>query len=195
MKTNIRFLKASMPRPTRRRRCGEIATAFSSRLLARNREAVDEILLSGLLAQDKELASILHEVDAVSKDLKSAELDTQTISETMQRTVLYAIKRALVDRELRSLALKDDLTSLNNRRAFLALAGQQFRVARRNARGLLLCFADVDNLKQINDRYGHQEGDLCLLRVANALELTFRDSDVLARLGGCLLYTSDAADE
>jgi diguanylate cyclase (GGDEF)-like protein len=148
------------------------------------RESVDEILLSGLLSQDKELARILKEVDEVSKSLKSEEVDAQTLSDTLQRTVLYAIKRALLDRELRSLALKDDLTCLYNRRAFLAMAGQQFRVARRNSEGLLLFFADVDNLKEINDTFGHQEGDVALIHVANALELTFRNSDVLARLGG-----------
>jgi len=56
----------------------------------------------------------------------------------MKRTVLCAVKQSLLDRELRSLALTDDLTCLYNRRAFLALAGQQLKVARRNAQGLLL---------------------------------------------------------
>jgi len=45
-------------------------------------------------------------------------------------------------------------------------------------------FCDVDNLKQINDSYGHREGDSALVRTADALEAAFRDSDVLARLGG-----------
>jgi diguanylate cyclase (GGDEF)-like protein len=66
----------------------------------------------------------------------------------------------------------------------LALAGQQLRVARRNAQGLLLFFADVNNLKEINDTYGHQGGDLAIIRTADALEQTFRNSDVIARLGG-----------
>jgi diguanylate cyclase (GGDEF)-like protein len=172
--------------PVRRWRASEIKNAMNSRvsLPTSSRESVDEILLSGLLSQDKELARILKEVDEVSKGLKSEQLDAQTVSDTLQRTVLYAIKRSLLDSELRSLALKDDLTCLYNRRAFLALAGQELKVARRNAQGLVLFFADVDNLKEINDTYGHQEGDVALIRVANALELTFRDSDVLARLGG-----------
>jgi len=48
----------------------------------------------------------------------------------------------------------------------------------------LLFYCDVDNLKKINDSYGHREGDLAIIRAADALELAFRDSDVLARLGG-----------
>jgi diguanylate cyclase (GGDEF)-like protein len=97
---------------------------------------------------------------------------------------MCAVKQSLLDRELRSLALTDDLTCLYNRRAFLALAAQQLKVARRKAQGLLLFFADVNNLKEINDTYGHHEGDRALVRAADALEQTFRNSDVIARLGG-----------
>jgi diguanylate cyclase (GGDEF)-like protein len=147
-------------------------------------DSVEEMLSSALVAQDKELARILQEVDRISKTLKSATPDTRTLSNTLQRTVMCAVKQSLLDRELRSLALTDDLTCLYNRRAFLALAGQQLRVARRNAQGLLLFFADVNNLKEINDTYGHREGDLALLRAADALEQTFRNSDVIARLAG-----------
>ena len=147
-------------------------------------DSVEDMLSSALVAQDKELAHILQEVDKISKTLKSASPDTRTLSHTLQRTVMCAVKQSLLDRELRSLALTDDLTCLYNRRAFLALAGQQLRVARRNAQGLLLFFADVNNLKEINDTYGHREGDLALLRAADALEQTFRNSDVIARLAG-----------
>jgi diguanylate cyclase (GGDEF)-like protein len=142
------------------------------------------MLSSALLAQDKELARILQEVDRFSKNLKSEAQDDQTLSNTLQRAVLRAVKQSLLDRELRSLALTDDLTCLYNRRAFLALAGQQVRVASRNAQGLLVFFADVNGLKGINDSYGHREGDLALIRTADALEKTFRNSDVIARLGG-----------
>jgi len=147
-------------------------------------DSVEEALSSALVAQDKELARILQEVDKLTKSLKSEAPDTQTLSDTLHRTALCAIKRSLLERELRSLALTDDLTCLYNRRAFLALAGQQLRVARRTTQGLLFFFADVDNLKEINDTYGHQEGDRAIVRTADALEQTFRNSDVIARLGG-----------
>ncbi len=88
------------------------------------------------------------------------------------------------DRELRYLALTDDLTCLYNRRGFFAAATQQLKLARRNAQGLLLFFCDVDNLKTINDSHGHREGDLAIVRAAGALEQTFRGSDILARLSG-----------
>lgn len=146
--------------------------------------SLDELLSSALLAQDQDLAHIVRDVDEVLKTLKSDSPDTQAVSNTLQRAVLCVVKRSLLDRELRSLALTDDLTGLYNRRAFLALATQQLRVMRRRGQGLLLFFADVDNLKDINDSYGHREGDLALTRAADALERTFRDSDIMARLGG-----------
>jgi two-component system cell cycle response regulator len=86
--------------------------------------------------------------------------------------------------ELGNLALTDELTGLYNRRGFMALAERQLKLGRRSGRGMLLFVMDVDRLKQINDSFGHFEGDLALKRTANALEETFRDSDVVARLGG-----------
>ena len=164
--------------------------ASNRRVLAMDRwkpkseESLDELLSSALLVQDKELAHTVHDVDEILKALKSDTPETQAVSNALQRTVLCALKRALLDKELRSLALTDDLTCLYNRRAFLALATQQVKLVRRKGEGLLLFFADVDSLKDINDTYGHQEGDRALIRVADAMEQTFRDSDILARLSG-----------
>jgi diguanylate cyclase (GGDEF)-like protein len=146
---------------------------------------MEKSLASALLAQDRTLEQILREVDGLAKAFrKSDSPDAQALSGVLRRTVLCAVKQSLLDRELRSLALTDDLTSLYNRRAFFALATQQLKVMRRRGRGLLLFFADVDHLKKINDTYGHREGDLALVRTAQALEQTFRDSDIVARLSG-----------
>lgn len=157
---------------------------FIDRCKGPSKEALGDGLLSGLLAADNELGHILHEVDEISDTLKPDANHTQTLSNALQRAVWCAVKQSLLDRELRSLALTDDLTGLYNRRGFLASATQQLKLARRNSHGILLFFGDVDNLKQINDSYGHGEGDLALIRVADALERTFRDSDILARLSG-----------
>jgi diguanylate cyclase (GGDEF)-like protein len=98
--------------------------------------------------------------------------------EVAQRTQLQQ------DEQLRALSLIDDLTGLNNRRGFLTLAEQQIKFARRHSRELVLLFVDMDDFKQINDKYGHQEGDVALQRAARVLRATFRDSDIIARLGG-----------
>jgi len=147
-------------------------------------ESLDEVLSEVLLTQDKELAGILRDMDQISRALRSEAPDNQALSDALQRAVLRALKQSLLDRELRTLALTDDLTHLYNRRAFLALAAQQLKVARRTGTGLLLFYADIDNLKMINDSYGHREGDVAMVRTADALQQTFRNSDIVARLGG-----------
>jgi diguanylate cyclase (GGDEF)-like protein len=150
----------------------------------RSLNPLDEELTSAVLAQGRDLAEIVKEVDEITKRVNTGSPDKQILNEALLRTKQCAIKQSILEKELRSLALTDDLTGLYNRRAFYALAGQQFKVARRNGQGLLLFFADVDYLKNINDCFGHRAGDIALARTAIVLERTFRDSDILARLSG-----------
>ena len=147
-------------------------------------DALAENLSSALQAADVEFGQILQEVDEISKLLKSDHPDTQTMRLATHPAVWVAVKQALLDRELRYLALTDDLTCLFNRRGFFAAATQQLKLAQRNGQSLLLLFCDVDNLKKINDTYGHHEGDVALIRTADVLEQSFRGSDILSRLGG-----------
>jgi two-component system cell cycle response regulator len=86
--------------------------------------------------------------------------------------------------ELSRLALCDDLTGLYNRRGFQMLGSQALKMAYRLKKNLLLFFADLDNLKKINDQFGHQEGDRALMIVADIFKKTFRSSDITARFGG-----------
>jgi diguanylate cyclase (GGDEF)-like protein len=95
-----------------------------------------------------------------------------------------ALHRHRTQKTLRSLALGDDLTGLYNRRGFLTLATQHLKFARRTKRGFWLIVVDVDGLKQINDTFGHPEGDRALIGTAKILTRTFRESDIVARLGG-----------
>jgi len=139
---------------------------------------------SRLLPQDEELSRILDEMNEISKIAESAGPDAQVLSQTLRRAVSCVARQSLLEQELRSLALFDDLTGLHNRRAFWTLAAQELRVAVRNDQSFLLLFADIDGLKQINDIHGHQEGDLAIIRTARALQQTFRTSDIVARLGG-----------
>jgi diguanylate cyclase (GGDEF)-like protein len=93
---------------------------------------------------------------------------------------------AVVRREarLRVLTLTDPLTGLYNRRGFLLLAEQQWKLTLRNKVSLLLFCIDVDEFKEINDSMGHQEGDIALQAVAGLLGDCFRQSDIIGRMGG-----------
>jgi diguanylate cyclase (GGDEF)-like protein len=81
-------------------------------------------------------------------------------------------------------SVRDELTGLYNRRGFLTFAEQQIEFACSGRRELLVVFADVDDLKAINDGYGHQEGDVALKKTAEVLLTVFRDTDIVARMGG-----------
>jgi len=89
-----------------------------------------------------------------------------------------------LEESLQALTLVDDLTGLYNRRGFMTLAEQQLKIANRSGRDLYLLFADLDNLKWTNDRCGHPAGDAVLCALARILKAGFRDSDIIARMGG-----------
>ena len=91
---------------------------------------------------------------------------------------------ALLNERLRALAVIDDLTELYNRRGFLELAQQELKIANRTGRKLMLVYADLDGMKDINDRFGHTEGDRALCEAAAALRETFRQADIIGRVGG-----------
>lgn len=88
------------------------------------------------------------------------------------------------ERDLHALALIDDLTGLQNRRAFTLFAEQELARARRYGRTPVMVFADLDGLKQINDEHGHAAGDAALRLVAGALKSIFRETDIVARWSG-----------
>lgn len=102
----------------------------------------------------------------------------------LRRSVHYSIERHKLQQRVQSLSIRDDLTGLYNRRGFSALAMQQVRMERRLKQGLSMIFADVDNLKRINDGFGHAAGDRALIEIAWILKSTFRESDIIARIGG-----------
>jgi diguanylate cyclase (GGDEF)-like protein/PAS domain S-box-containing protein len=89
-----------------------------------------------------------------------------------------------LEEELRSLSLTDALTGLHNRRGFFTLAELQLRLADRRKQGMYMLYADMDSLKEINDTYGHQEGDRALVETAKLMQKTYRASDVVSRIGG-----------
>ena len=91
--------------------------------------------------------------------------------------------RSLNER-LREESFADELTGLYNRRGFLTMSEQALRVAQRSLRQALVFYVDLDGMKEINDRFGHEAGDEALIESASVLRATFRDVDVLARMGG-----------
>lgn len=123
-------------------------------------------------------------VQAVREGAQDYLYKNEVDSTMLVRALHFGMERHRSLSRFRQLSMTDELTGLLNRRGFFSLAQQHMMIAQRANRHLMLFFADVDHLKGINDRYGHQVGDEALRSMAQLLRKTFRESDVLARIGG-----------
>jgi two-component system, cell cycle response regulator len=123
-------------------------------------------------------------IQAVHKGAQDYLTKGEISSDLLNRSIRYAIERKRLLTEMRNLSLLDHLTGLYNRRGFFALTEQRFKVARRENTRLLFIIADLDGLKAINDTYGHELGDHAIKDAADILKDTFRESDIIGRIGG-----------
>ena len=96
--------------------------------------------------------------------------------------VHLALKKALAT--LKMLTTTDVMTGVFNRRFAYEILTKQIAVAKRENSSFVLCYIDIDNLKKINDTYGHPAGDTLISTVANSLKETVRASDYIFRVGG-----------
>ncbi|SCW26885.1 diguanylate cyclase (GGDEF) domain-containing protein [Ruminococcaceae bacterium YRB3002] len=81
-------------------------------------------------------------------------------------------------------AMSDELTGLYNRRGFLEYSQKAITDPVNKGKRALVCFADMDNLKMVNDKFGHDDGDFALRTIAEILKDAFRNTDIIGRLGG-----------
>ncbi|PMP87184.1 MAG: hypothetical protein C0173_09795 [Desulfurella sp.] len=85
---------------------------------------------------------------------------------------------------LKILSFQDQLTKIGNRRSFDSMLEKNIEIAKRYKKALSLIMFDIDNFKQINDIYGHQQGDSILRELALLVQKNIRKSDIFARYGG-----------
>ncbi|MCX6565896.1 MAG: diguanylate cyclase [Candidatus Aminicenantes bacterium] len=96
----------------------------------------------------------------------------------------FNMERHDLIQRLESDSLEDALTGLYNRRGFLTIGKEYLNLSARNKSRMHLLFLDMDNLKLINDTFGHATGDEAIIRSAEIIKSVFRGSDVKSRLGG-----------
>ncbi len=102
----------------------------------------------------------------------------------IQGNMLDITERKRIESKLKILASRDALTGVLNRGVALLLFAKQLQTAKRENTRLSICYLDLDGLKDINDTYGHQEGDEALKLVSRFLIQSLREADVVCRLGG-----------
>ena len=116
------------------------------------------------------------ELDVTVVDLKNAQ----------QATVGYTVmaRDISVQKAYETMALKDPLTNLPNRRFLELEAHKALRVAQRAGWQVAILYLDLDKFKPVNDRFGHDVGDHLLKKVAQRIQASARASDIIARFGG-----------
>ena len=134
----IREAATALSDGLRRLRAGEGAYSFECHWATR---AGERLLVSGSLTPMRTADGSLSHVIVTASDVT---------------------KRRALEEELRALTLRDDMTGLFNRRGFALLAEQRLKESRRSGSSLAVFYADVDQLKAINDEFGHNAGDIAL---------------------------------
>jgi diguanylate cyclase (GGDEF)-like protein/PAS domain S-box-containing protein len=99
-------------------------------------------------------------------------------------TYIDITERKHMEEELKKLARFDSLTGSCNRGYGLDLLSRQLKLAKRNKSSVLLAYTDIDNFKDVNDTFGHEEGDKVLKEVVKLFKYTLREIDIICRMGG-----------
>lgn len=157
-----------------------LADGQALELLARLHEHAPDVPIIVLTGVDDEVLA----VRALKAGAQDSLVKGQVDGHLLVRAIRYAIERHQLQMALHAMSLVDDLTGLYNRRGLLMLARQQLKMADRMRKRVSHIFVDLDGLKMINDTLGHRDGDLALRETADLLKETFRESDIIARIGG-----------
>lgn len=121
-------------------------------------------------------------------EMGKAKLDLLKLQKSEHEKVLQL---EAAQSQLEKLASQDPLTGLNNRRIFTQRLHEEFSRAHRYQHALSLAMIDTDFFKVINDSHGHSVGDQVLLKIAQILQSSVRNSDIVARIGGdefCIIF-------
>lgn len=106
------------------------------------------------------------------------------IASMMASTLTLALRNSEIHREVQEMATIDSLTGLFNKRYFMDMLTKEFKSMMRYQTPVSLIMLDLDNFKPINDRFGHQAGDMVLREMASLLIRSLREIDIPARYGG-----------
>ncbi len=131
---------------------------------------------------DGELIGSFNQADPSSKRFNPG-VDPSFLAQ-LGVVVSICLSNVVAHEELQTLAFKDPLTGLLNRRAMERILKWELARAKRYGSDLALVFVDLDDFKPINDRFGHDRGDELLVYVASTFTDLSRESDIIARFAG-----------
>ena len=140
------------------------------------------------LHESEERLSLRHAEEALKRSHEELERivkdRTSELLKTNEMLRAEIIERKKLEEQLHTASITDELTGLLNRRGFSLFAKKQSDIADRDKSSFSILYADLNEMKKINDEFGHKEGDQALIDFATMLTKTFRASDIIARIGG-----------
>ncbi len=155
-----------------------------------HRERHDDFLMQYLQTGQSEFMGKVVELQGMHKDGTIFPMEVMMSEVKLGASHLFTVmirdvsEQKISQQRIEHLAHYDALTNLPNRSLFFDRLNQSIISAKRNQYSFALLFLDLDGFKQINDTLGHHFGDLLLVKVAERLGVSVRESDTLARLGG-----------
>ncbi|MFY9175522.1 MAG: diguanylate cyclase [Peptococcia bacterium] len=130
-------------------------------------------------------ARMLDEITTLNQNLEDRiSQRTAQLNEIIEVLNNEIMERTKTEQKLRLYATTDIMTGLANRFNCMDTLKQQMAMAQINDQPLTICFVDVDNLKDVNDHYGHAVGDDLIINIGNILKSQVRKSDTVGRIGG-----------
>ncbi|MES9966145.1 MAG: diguanylate cyclase [Sedimenticola sp.] len=133
------------------------------------------------LSKQRIFVGVLHDI---ADRKKAEESQRQAMQELERRVEERTVELRLANKALTRLANYDSLTGLPNRTLFSERLKMAMAHARRNRCRIALLFMDLDGFKEVNDRHGHESGDLVLQETAKRLQNCLREEDTVGRMGG-----------
>ena len=155
-------------------------------------QKADEGHLVGILPESRAVLcipitygeSLLGVLNVESREENAFSEQDVLIMSTLADLLATALHNAFVFQKLQQQSITDGLTGIKTRRFFWEGLSSEWKRASRSGRPFSVVLIDLDKFKEVNDTFGHLEGDLVLARVGRLLEQRCRQSNVVARYGG-----------
>ncbi|MBV9885454.1 MAG: diguanylate cyclase, partial [Acidobacteria bacterium] len=128
--------------------------------------------------------TLLGVLNVESEQERAFSEEDQLVMNTLADLLATALHNSFVFQKLQQQSITDGLTSIKTRRFFWEALSAEWKRASRSGRPFSVVLIDLDKFKEVNDTFGHMEGDLVLARVGRLLEQKCRQSNVVARYGG-----------
>ena len=146
-------------------------------------EKYDNIMFLPLHFQDRAIGYVAIEFRYVDRNYHLLHTLITNISRVLENARIQSELKTVVGR-LEDMYIRDSMTNLYNRRGFYQFTPKLYEKCVAESRGFMIVSVDLDNLKGINDTYGHHEGDNAITTIAKALKAAAGENDIVARFGG-----------